>query len=100
MFFCVGLTINANLVYCEKSTKHINTLRGYILYLSRIVANKRVSTQFKTNAISGVDSAPTDLMEQQHKILKFLMDSLRVDSILLREDSVLSPSYEIWEEHH
>jgi len=65
------------------------------------VANKHVSTQFKTNAtISGVDSAPTDLMEQEahvgkgpqmHKIIEFLMDSLRIDSILLREDSVLSP---------
>jgi len=98
--FCVGLTINANLVYCKKSTKHINTLCGYIFYLSGIVANKHVSTQFKMNAVSGVDSAPKDLMEQVHKILKFLMDSLRVDTILLREDSVLSPSYEIWEEHY
>ena len=35
----------------------------YIFYLYGIVANKRVSTQFKTNAVSGVDSAPTDPIE-------------------------------------
>jgi hypothetical protein len=35
----------------------------YIFYLYGIVAKKRVSTQFKTNAISGVDSVPTDPME-------------------------------------
>lgn len=98
--FCVCLTINANLVYCKKGTKHINKLCGYVFYSFGIVANKHVSPQLKTNAIIGVDSAPTDLMEQEHKILKFLMDSLRADSVLPREDSVLSQSYEIWEEFH
>jgi hypothetical protein len=35
----------------------------YIFYLYGIVAHKRVSTQFKSNATSGVDSVPTDPTE-------------------------------------
>jgi hypothetical protein len=42
----------------------------YIFYLYGIVANKRVSTQFKTDAISGVDSAPTDPMELDRHVGK------------------------------
>jgi len=42
----------------------------YTFYLYGIVANKRVSTQFNTNPISGVDSATTDLMELDGHMVK------------------------------